>query len=249
MKPEAVLEELGLNNGEVRVYLSLLKLGSVTVARLKEDTGLHRTTIYDFLEKLLNKGLANYVIKNNVKFYKASDPKKLFELLKEKEDHVRGILPVLAKISNAPKGEVQVEVYKGREGLKTILNDVLRVGKDYVIFGVDESLFRERFEVFLEQFFKQEKRIGFKERILTSEDAKFVYDKSTAFYRFMPREFFNPTPTFVWGNNVAIMIWEPLTVIKIHHPSVAESYRHYFNLLWAIAKERPRSKWPKESKR
>ena len=238
MKPEDVLAKLGLNNGEIRVYLALLKLGSVTVAKLKEETNLHRTTIYDFLEKLLNKGLANYVIKNNVKFYKASDPKKLFDLVKEKEELVKDILPTLVKISNIPKGEVLVEVYKGKEGLKTILNDVLRVGKDYVIFGVDESMYQKGFESFMEQFFRQEEKLGFHERILTGEDAAFVYKKPTAHYRYMPREFFNPTPTYVWGDNVAILIWEPLTVIKIKHKGIAQAYAHYFELLWGTAKFR-----------
>ncbi len=238
------LLRIGLSDGESKVYLALLKLGSVPVSDIKEETNLHRTTIYDFLEKLLNKGLINYVIKNNVKFYSAAHPNKLLDFVKEKEDIVQGILPNLMKLSDFKKSDVQVEVYKGHEGLKSVLNDVLRHGKDYVIFGVDESMFKEEFGVFMDKFFEKERRIGFKERILTSNDAKFVYDSSTALYRFLPKESFNPTPTYVWGDNVAILIWEPLTVIRIKHSKLADSYAKYFEILWNLAEDRPRTKWP-----
>ena len=66
MDVKQVLSELGLSEGEIKVYMALLKLGSSPVSALKEETKLHRTTIYDFIEKLLNKGLVNHVIKNNV---------------------------------------------------------------------------------------------------------------------------------------------------------------------------------------
>ncbi len=233
-----VLEEIGLSDGEIKVYLALLKLGSNPVNKIKEETGLHRTTIYDFVEKLLNKGLINYVIQNNVKYYNATDPRKLVDFIKEKQDNVQQILPQLIELTKFPKEEIKVEVYKGVEGFKTILNDILRLGKDYVIFGIDESMFKKKFRTIMEQFFRKEKEIGFKERILTRDDAEFVYEYDTTFYRYLPRKLFNPTPTYVWGDNVAILIWEPLTMIKIKHAGLADSYAKYFEILWKIAKKK-----------
>jgi len=240
-----LLRQIGLSDGEAKVYLALLTLGSVTVHRIKEETHLHRTTIYDFLEKLLNKGLASYVVKNGVNYYQAAHPNKLLDFLKEKEDLVQQSLPALTQLSQLPQEEVKMEVYRGPEALKSVLNDVLRLGKDYVIFGVDETMFKEKFGPFMEQFFTKEKRLKFHERILTSDDAKFVYDKPTTDYRFISRKYFNPTPTYVWGDNVAMLIWDPLTVIRIKSAKLADSYLKYFEILWLIAEDRPRSKWPK----
>src|SRR3989338_1279088 len=104
-----VLAELGLSEGEIKVYLALLKLSSVPVSKIKEETQMHRTTIYDFLEKLLNKGLINYVIRNNVKYYTAANPTKLFEFLKEKQDHLQTILPELQKLHQFQQEETKVE--------------------------------------------------------------------------------------------------------------------------------------------
>jgi sugar-specific transcriptional regulator TrmB len=236
MDTEQTLKEIGLSSGETQVYLALLKLGSIPVSKIKEETKLHRTTIYDFIEKLLNKGLVNYIIRNSVKYYKATHPNKLSEFLKEKEHHLTAILPSLIKLQEFQKEDILIEVYKGIEGVKTILNEILRHGKDYVILGVDETMFKQKLGPFMDQFFRQEKEIGFKERILTSDDVKFTYDTDTAIYRYLPKESFNPTPTYVWGDNVAILIWEPFTVIKIKNAALADSFSKYFEILWKGAK-------------
>jgi predicted DNA-binding transcriptional regulator len=219
-------------------------IGPATVAKLKENTGLHRTTIYDFVEKLLNKGLINYVIEGQVKVFSATNPQKLLDYVKEKAEHVESALSELKKMRLPEEEELAVEVYRGREGVKMMFNDILRVAKDYVIFGIDESMFVKDWNVFLENFFVKEKKAGFHERILTRDDAEYVYDKETVHYRFIPKEYFNPNPTYVWGDNVGIIIWEPLTVIRIRNAKLADSYLKYFELLWSMAEEWPRSKWP-----
>src|SRR3989344_8253028 len=99
MDAKTALAELGLSDGEIKVYLSLLKLGTVPVSRIKEDTGLHRTTIYDFVEKLLQKGLVSYVVRGNVKVYRAADPGKLKDFLGEKQSALEQVLPALHEIA------------------------------------------------------------------------------------------------------------------------------------------------------
>lgn len=240
METQKVLKDIGLSEGEIKVYLALLKLGSVPASKIKEETKLHRTTIYDFVEKLLNKGLINYVVKNNIKYYKATHPNKLLEFIKEKEENVKGILPALTKLAEFKKEEIKVEVYKGVEGFKTVLNDLLRIGEDMVAFGVDEVKFKERFPLLMKQYFKKEEDRGINERLLTSEDTEFIFKKKTTNYRFVPKEFFNPTPTIVYGNKIAIIIWEPLTIILIENPELADSYKKYFEMLWKIAKKKPK---------
>ena len=234
------LTSIGLSDGESTIYLALLKLGSSPVRKIKEETRMHRTTIYDFLEKLLTKGLASYVIKGGVKYYKATHPNKLLDYIKEKENMVNDVLPELDKLSAFHKDEITVEVYRGVEGVKTLLKDVLREGKDHVIFGIDESMFKEKLGPFMEWYFKEEKKRGFKERILTSDEASYVYGYQTAMYSYLPRESFNPTPTYVYGDNVAILIWEPFSVIRIKNAALADSYAKYFELLWKMAKTKPK---------
>ena len=151
------------------------------------------------------------------------------------------LLPDLAKLSEFSKDQLVVEVYEGVEGVKTLLNDVLREGKDKVIFGIDETMFQKKLGPFMDWYFKEEKKRGFTKRILTRDDVTFVYDYPTVFYRYLPSESFNPTPTYVWGDNVGILIWEPFTVIRIKNAALADSYNKYFEILWKQAKQKPKS--------
>ncbi|MBW2967781.1 hypothetical protein KY362_04800 [Candidatus Woesearchaeota archaeon] len=242
MEVGEVLKEIGLSDGETKVYLALLKLGPSPVSKVKEETGLHRTTIYDFLEKLLNKGLVNYNIKGHVKQYKATNPEKLLEVVKEKERYVKEALPELKKMAEFTKDEMIIETYKGVEGFKMILQGTIKEGKDFIGFGIDEAKFQKTFGHLVDQQFQNERAAGLKERMLTSEDTEFVYDYETVTYRFIPPEYFSPTPTMVYGDNVVIIIWEPLHVIRIKNAGLAEAYTRHFEMLWKMASTKPKGK-------
>ena len=237
MDIKKTLSDIGLNEGEIKVYLALLKLGSVQVSKLKEETNLHRTTIYDFIEKLLNKGLVNYVVRNNIKYFSATNPEKLLEYIKEKEESIKDILPSLKEMSQYKKEAIKVEVYKGLEGLKTILNNIIKTKKELVGFSLDDSEFEKRLPVFMEQFFRREKELGIGERLLTSKNAKHFYKNKNTHYGFIDEKYFNPNPTLIYGNKIANIIWEPLTTILIENNELADSYRKHFELLWKIAKK------------
>ncbi|MBI2581889.1 hypothetical protein HYV87_02025 [Candidatus Woesearchaeota archaeon] len=93
----------------------------------------------------------------------------------------------------------------------------------------------------MDWYFKEEKKVGFTERILTRDDVKFVYEYETAIYRYLPADSFNPTPTYVYGDNIAILIWEPFSVIRIKNAALADSYNKYCEILWRQAKKKPKS--------
>ena len=235
------LKKIGLSESESKGYLALLKLGSSTVAKITKEVKLHRSNVYDFLDNLLAKGLVSYVIKAGVKHFKATHPNKLHDYVKEKEDIVSTILPDLKELAKFSKDVLNVEVFEGVEGVKTLLKDVLREAKDHVIMGIDETMFQKKLGHFMDWYFKEEKKLGFVERILTKDNVKFVYEYKSAIYRYLPAESFNPTPTYVYGDNVAILIWEPFSVIRIKNAALADSYNKYFEILWKQAKKKPKS--------
>jgi len=121
-----------------------------------------------------------------------------------------------------------------------MLNDYLRSGSDLTAFGIDETKFEKVFPDLMHQFFKKEEEAGLKERLLASEDATFIYKKKTTNYRFIPKGFFNPTPSMTYGNKIGFVIWEPLIVIE--NADLADSFRKHFNMLWKVASKTRKSK-------
>src|SRR3989338_419131 len=106
------LEKLGLSPNESKIYSALLEIGSSTADKISQKAGIHRRTIYDNIEKLLNKGLINFVISGNKKYFEATDPNKLKDILKEKKEKIekqeqilKNILPELILSQKLSKSE------------------------------------------------------------------------------------------------------------------------------------------------
>lgn len=233
---KTILGEIGLQKGEISVYLSLLKLKEATATQITQYTGLHRSHIYDLIEKLREKGLVSFVIKNNVKYFRAASPPRILDLIKEKEERVKSIIPQLISISKQQEENIKVEIYKGKEGIKTVLNDIIKEGKNYILFGL--LRFEEILPFYVPQFMKQIDKKKITERAILEKGEKIISAKRHI-YKFISKEFLFPNATIVYGNKSAIFIWqEPYYVILVENKDVARSYKTHFNLLWKIAKIR-----------
>ena len=72
-----ILKQIGLLDAEIEIYLAVLRLGSTSVTALYKETAIHRTHIYDLLEKLKEKGLVSEFLQSGVKYFQATPPRKL----------------------------------------------------------------------------------------------------------------------------------------------------------------------------
>ena len=59
---EDILKSIGLSEREIKVYLALLELGQTTVGPVATKTRIQHPKIYQTLEKLIDKGLVNFII-------------------------------------------------------------------------------------------------------------------------------------------------------------------------------------------
>jgi sugar-specific transcriptional regulator TrmB len=234
----APLERLGLQESDVKVYLSLLRRGLSTATQIAQHTKLNRSHIYDKLDVLLERGLVSFVIKNNVKYFKASNPEKILDYVADIQKDVQSMIPDLNQIKSIPKPKTVVELYQGKEGMKTVFKDILRERKDYFVFG-EEGKFQEILPVFIQQLLRDVKRYNITEHLLSKESKRgkiLVTPKNTKI-RYLPDKYFSPVMAAVYGNKTAIFIWsDPLFAILIKDKDVAKSFKNYFDLLWEVAK-------------
>ena len=172
------------------------------------------------------------MVKGNVKYYSAADPDKLFEYVKEKEFIAQSIIPELRQLRTEPKGKVIVEVFEGIEGFKTLLNDIVKTGKDYVAYGIEPAFLKKNFNLLMEQFFIRQHTAGIKSRVLISAKSKWVPEYLK--FKKIRDEFFSPTPIIVYEDKTASIIWEPFTIVIMKNKEFAGSYRKHFDYLWSL---------------
>jgi hypothetical protein len=116
---------------------------------------------------------------------------------------------------------------------------LIKTKAENLIIGVDERKFEEPDPGYLVKAFTLLKKHNIKERVLVREGDTYLPGRKygTTEYRFLPAEFFSPTPIFIYGDKIAMVIFsEPLHGIIIKGKGLAEAYRKQFELLWKHAK-------------
>ncbi len=236
-----ILKNIGLTDNEIQVYLTLLKLGSSPVSKIAEHSELYRPYVYDNLKRLTEKGLVSFVIEKHKQCYKALQPEKLLEIEEIKIKELQTLIPKLQEFVKIPKEETKVELFKGKEVVrviqKDVLNTLIKIKGENLVIGVNEKKFMETDEVIMRQFFAQMKEYKLKERVLVREGDNYLPGhKDTTSYKFLSKEFFDSTSTFIYGNKVAIILFgEPMHALLIESKILSGAYRKQFELLWKIA--------------
>jgi len=125
-KIKNILKEYGLSEKEAKVYLATLMLGTSKVNEIASKSNILRETTYAILKQLKEKGLVGYLIKSGIKYFNATDPEKLIEILDEKRSRIKGILRELKEMMGVGIEKSKVEFYEGIEGLKTASENMIK---------------------------------------------------------------------------------------------------------------------------
>src|SRR3989338_8415730 len=129
---ENLINDLGLDENEAKVYQALLELGPASVSQITKKAGITRTFGYQILEKLSIYGFVNRVSGEGAKIrFVAEHPRRLVQFiqnkknqwerrLKEAEDRLLDLVS-LYKLADKPT----IKYQEGVEGVKTIFTQTL----------------------------------------------------------------------------------------------------------------------------
>jgi len=250
MDVKEALKSIGLTEREIKVYLACLKLGSTTVNQISKEAGTFRTYTYDILKSLMEEGLVGSVIKGKTQYFEASDPSRIVEILKEKEDQIKEVLPQLKQLKHTIVKKPTVEFFEGLAGLKLIHDTILREKPDEIrVYGNPEQHY-EIMKFYLPRFVKDRVKLGIKARVII-KDSKIGREwmrgkekeelRQTKFFSEQPKEF--PSVTYMWNKKIAYFtIEKKLIAIIIEDESIAEAQKVIFENMWGFSSKKPQPK-------
>ena len=233
-----------MTENESKIYITLLDLGTAQAGHITEHSGIHRRNVYDAIARLMEKGLVSFVIVNNKKMFSPVNPRRFLEIIDEKKfelDNVKSdfsrIMPELElRTKMQPKHDVRF--FKGVEGLKTVYEDIIRTGKDYVGYGPGLQI-----ERILKHFFRHYVNGRVKAKI----KLRLIYDEASrnrvkinplSEIRFMPNQYSSHAALRIYGDKVALLLLseeDPIGIV-IKNKEIADGYRKYFDVMWKAAK-------------
>lgn len=238
---EKSLEDVGLSKNESKVYITMIDIGPSTVTKIAEKSGVHRTNVYDTLEKLKDKGLVSFISQDDKKIFQASDPKSLFNVLREKEDVLKEVLPQLILSQQLSKSGSFAQIFEGVKAVQNILDHFLDIGETRYAYGVPK-IASETLGPFIEHYHKRRVAKKLAMKMIYNSDAKsriqFLNSLPLTESRYLLPEYDSPAQTNICGDEVVIIVWSKRpSCIQIKSSDVANSYRKYFDILWCHAQK------------
>jgi len=246
-----VLKSAGLTRGEIKVYLSLLELGSSTTGPIIEKCGIARSIIYQILEKLIQKGLASYIIKEKTKYFQAAQPQKILDFIDSREKEleknrmeVEKLLPQLILKQKSAK-ESGAQIFEGFKGIHTVHEHTylkLKRGEEYFYLGIPESQ-EEKYHLYWNRDHVKRKKAGIKCRLLFNQGTNQKTLKNRNRFkgcdaRYMPIDI--KTPAWFLGYKDVIVIGlqsDKGIAIEIINQEIADSFKAYFEEFWKKSKK------------
>ncbi len=236
-----IFHQLGLDEREIKLYTELLKIGPCKAGTISKETVIDRSVTYKLLYRLIDKGFVSFVIRENRKYFQATDPEKLLDVFKEREDRLKEVIPSLQLLKRKVFEETQVEVYKGKEGFKTVMNDLLKQKKD--LYGIG---YTAKGPEIVKYWYEQWNQRRIKQKIhriylISPETAKKeVTKRPLTTIKIMPEGFISPSSTIIYGTNLAIFFPEKddFTGIIIRSKRIAKAYKSFFDTLWKLSKSK-----------
>ena len=243
------LEGFGLTQNESFIFLTLLEIGRTHIGKIAEKTGLHRRTIYDCLQRLEEKGLVGFIVENKTRYFNAVNPKRFLEIIHEQEEKLKikekefkNLLPQLLEIYKVQSEQENIVVYKGKEGLKTIFEDLLRTGETWYSI-ISSGMALSILPYYVPNFHNRRIKAGIDYKvkfygssaaiIRGTEHARMKRTK----VRYLSEKAIVPISTWTYGDKTAFMIWEAELGVLIESKKVTESIRKHFEVLWKSAKK------------
>lgn len=226
-----VLSQVGLVNEEIDIYITLLRKGPLTVSEISKELSLARTTVYRFVTSLHEKGFISETNVNYTKTYSPIPPDRIKTILKNRLEEVEKIIPELNKIFSNPLGKTNVVVFRGKEGIKAVMDEIIKEAQSYTCFGEIQKFFEE-INIYTKKWMQKAETKKILGRLLGSKNQNFEIAKGEKI-KYVSEDLISTTTTITFGEKTAIFIWtKPLYGILIEDKEVTKNYLKSFNYLW-----------------
>lgn len=244
---EKDLQEIGLNEKEAKIYLASLELGQSVVQDIAKKAGVNRATTYFVIETLMKMGLMSSFHKGKKQYFVAADPDRLIEILEQEKNTIekrksslKKLLPQLQSINNKQKDRPVVKYYEGKEGIKTMVSEILKAAKGEVdmAYSVDA----------LNKLFTEEDKIEWRKvRIKRNLYTKAIYTYKDGILQNIPKSDSRKVPFDKFPITCDIAVYDEkvriadlskrLIGVIIEDKEIARSMKAVLDLAWEAAEK------------
>jgi sugar-specific transcriptional regulator TrmB len=238
------LQELNFSSNEAKIYGALLETGQTSAGTIIKKTRLHRSVVYETLDKLIYRKLVFKLEKNKISYFQTADPSRILRDVQRQKEIAENLIPQLKDFIDEKLPEITI--YQGIESYRRFWIESIQKMPIGSIDYIAGSIGNKYFEYLGKDFIKYEKiqvqkKIKWKS-ILFNRDAADIkhlkkYPKLNEF-RIIDRKFEKQGNFNVLGNESVLLhsATEPM-IIEIKNKTLVKVFRNLFDILWDIGEE------------
>ena len=134
--------------------------------------------------------------------------------------------------------------YEGNDGFISFMKDVISTvsenGAEVCVSGVNERLFADAIGDYIEEYLaeitKATKMSGAKFNVIIKEGDIYNPASDYAKYREVASEFFQPSPSYIYGDKTAMIVFKDsgIFVCVVQSREIAAAQRAQFKMIWDV---------------
>ncbi len=243
-----LLISLGFDNDTSVIYQTLWNNGPQTISELSRASGIERTKVYRLLPLLKEQNLIEIDAEYSRDIIRIAPPENLQELLLRQQTLLQTAQLSLPSLITEHKEQhfdaSRVNVYRGSSGLKQLLWNETRASTE-VLCILQEPMQSSTNKEFFERWVTRCNEQGLHMRGVVGETFSGARDKWYDTHvnerlanwqeRAVSADVFSVDHNMViYNDTVAYFTWnhKDMFGVEIHHQSVAQTQRQFFELLW-----------------
>ncbi len=235
-----ILEDLGLKNSEIKIYLCLLQNPKIKAGEIIKKTNLASSAVYNSLNSLLEKGIIQYNNHGVSKQYSALSPKLILDYIDNKKTEFLNVLPDLEKRYNKSDENYSVQIFAGYKGLFFMLNQVLKESREndeFLFFSANSPSQNKELQDFFTKYDAKriEKKLDIKG--IANKSLKQYYEKRQIYKYIKLVPFVVPEGLSMCKDYTMIIAYEdkPISIL-IKSKQITKMYKQFFYQLWNMKK-------------
>jgi HTH-type transcriptional regulator, sugar sensing transcriptional regulator len=233
------LEQAGLTENEIKVYLHLLSGGLAAPPQIAAATKIARPNCYKILSVLKDRGLITEQIQGKRKAYLPNDPQALVIAMQKKAEALSELLPDLRSLLVSQKNKPSIRFFEGVEGVKLIFAEMITAKEVLGVASIKKltAIFGYKY---LDDLSEQMQERGVTLRDIVTKEVLAGSLTSTRMgrkhyeYRTLPEESGDiPVDILIWKDCVAFVSFNmPVFGTIIKNAEIAAMMRVIFELSW-----------------
>ncbi|MCL5010897.1 MAG: helix-turn-helix domain-containing protein [Patescibacteria group bacterium] len=234
-----LLSALGLTEKQALVYLACLELGTSPAHRISQRAGLPRSTTYEILSSLQQKGFASVFFKKTIKYFSAEEPKRVISETQSRIDLLKNALPQIEARYLKARGRPQVRFYQGKVGIQNVLEEILEdTPREVFGFSAVDDFFNSLDDYFPSFVERRVKRKIFAKLIMSSsmiraKETKTLDAKQLRESRIISSPHQHHGSILIWKNKIALMsLKDEFEAVVVEGAELATVQKTMFNIFW-----------------